>query len=200
MAESIFVTGVANGETQFGAMSTVDPMSTPLSLSVSPLQPILSDFMPTVQLTVTATLTDGSQINVTAPETGTAYRSTNPQIATVESTGLVTAVSSGTAALLAINQGIVTSTLVQVGFDADGDGDGLPDDFENANAVDPGGANRARDAGVVVNASSSFSGFPAEQVADGSRQTSWQAAAPRAGSLLDRILGRFIRSMQHLLF
>ena len=62
-----------------------------------------------------------------------------PAIATVFSEGLVTAVPSRSVLINAKNEGAVASIPIQVLLSGDSDGDGLPDDFEIAKSIDPGG-------------------------------------------------------------
>ena len=68
---------------------------------------------------------------------GTNYTSTNPTIATVDANGLVTAQSSGTVAVSALNEGALGLLTVQVVLSGDSDGDGIPDDVELANGLNP---------------------------------------------------------------
>src|SRR5213593_4685822 len=68
----------------------------------------------TVQLTVTAAISDGTSQNVTASSLGTAYESSNTAVASVDASGLVTAVSKGTAAIFASNTGVSASITLDV--------------------------------------------------------------------------------------
>ena len=81
--------------------------------------------------------------NLSAAALGTSYTTSNPNIATVDDHGLVTAVGSGTAFIAALNEGALASLAVQVLADGDTDGDGLPDDYELANGLDPANPNDA---------------------------------------------------------
>jgi hypothetical protein len=89
----------------------------------------------THQLAIAATLVDGSSQDHTAPAAGTSYTSSNPRVCTVSPAGLVTAgIASGTCVVTAVNAGLVVTVPIQVQLGRDADGDGLPDDYEAANA------------------------------------------------------------------
>ncbi len=84
------------------------------------------------QITVVATLADGSMPDVTAGSTGTTYVSSNAAIATVGPDGLVTARTDSGAVIVSIsNDGVFTSVRLVVNLGADRDGDGVPNDFED---------------------------------------------------------------------
>ena len=89
------------------------------------------------QLVVTATFPDGSTEDVSTASRGTNYTTSNGAIATVNSNGLVTAVSSGTVLISAMNEGALGLIQIQVVLSGDSDGDGIPDDVELANGLDP---------------------------------------------------------------
>ncbi len=91
----------------------------------------------TAQLTALATYPGGATGDLTAAASGTGYRTSNPAIATVSPDGLVTAVASGTAIVSAQNEGALGVVALRVLLGGDSDGDGLPDDFELANGLDP---------------------------------------------------------------
>ena len=91
----------------------------------------------TTQLTVTATFGDGSTADVTSMSAGTNYTVSNPTIATVSTDGLVTAATSGTVVMTAMNEGAVGFIQLQVVLSGDTDGDGIFDDTELANGLDP---------------------------------------------------------------
>jgi hypothetical protein len=128
----------ANRTTGFGAEITlgeVDPI--PESLAVSSPVPVLTGAQATAQLTVTARYAGGATTNVTAGSAGTAYTVSNPAIATVSPDGLLTGLSSGSVLVSATKDGALGLLQVSVQLTGDADGDGLPDDLEVANGLDP---------------------------------------------------------------
>lgn len=113
------------------------PAPTPVKISVTAPSPHLSTAGQTVQLSVTATFSDASTQDFTAGTAGTTYQTTNPKVATVSADGLVTAVGSGRALVTALNEAILGAVLIDVSMGGDSDGDGIPDDIEIANGLDP---------------------------------------------------------------
>ena len=88
-------------------------------------------------LTVMASYAEGPPQNVTLASSGTTYLSTNPAIATVSANGLVTAVRSGTVLIRASNEGTAGLITIQVLLSADTDGDGIADDVEVREGLNP---------------------------------------------------------------
>jgi hypothetical protein len=80
---------------------------------------------------------DGTQRNLTYPQTGTSFRSSNPKVATVDATGCVTAAAPGVTAISAFNGGRTASVRINVSGGPDSDGDGASDACEIANGLDP---------------------------------------------------------------
>ncbi|WP_427501178.1 Ig-like domain-containing protein [Methylomonas sp. MED-D] len=110
----------------------------PVSLKVSePTVETLSSQGATAQLKVEATYRDGTVKNVTASSNGTNYSSSNPAIVSVNAEGLVTAVSSGSVLITARKDEVVAFKRISVSTTGDADNDGLPDDFELANGLNP---------------------------------------------------------------
>ncbi|MDY7091799.1 MAG: Ig-like domain-containing protein [Acidobacteriota bacterium] len=91
----------------------------------------------TVQLNATATYPGGSDVDVSTASAGTTYRSSMATVASVDPDGLVTAAASGTVLVSAVNEGALGLLRLSVVLSGDSDGDGLPDDFELANGLDP---------------------------------------------------------------
>lgn len=117
---------------QLGAM---DPI--PSSLTLSALTTTLTQVGATAQLTVVATYPGGSTRNVTTQSTGTSYTISNPGIASISPVGVVIARSSGTVLVSAMNEGALGLVRIQVTLTGDSDGDGIPDDVELANGLNP---------------------------------------------------------------
>lgn len=123
-----------NGTIPLGAIRLGPMPPTVQSLEATATPDTLDASGSTSQLTVTATLSDGSTRDVSSASEGTTYTGSNPAIATVSPDGLVTAAGqSGTVIVSITNEGVFTAKSISVGGANDQDGDGLPDDFEAAN-------------------------------------------------------------------
>ena len=116
-------------------LGVVDPL--PVSITLTSPATVLVSGGETAQLTVTATLADDSTLDVTPSAAGTDYVSSNQSIALVSGDGLVTAVTSGTVLVSATNEGAIGIISLQVLLAGDSDGDGIPDDVELANDLNP---------------------------------------------------------------
>jgi YVTN family beta-propeller protein len=88
------------------------------------------------QLSVTATYADSTVSDVTSASSGTQYTVSNPSIATISSGGAVTAVSSGTVVIQAVNEGRQAIINIQVLLDGASHG-GIPDSWAIAHGLDP---------------------------------------------------------------
>ncbi len=114
----------------------LDPI--PSSLSIASAGAITMNVIDgTAQLTVLANYPDGSQRDVTAAVSGTNYQTTNAAIVRVSDAGLLTAKSTGEVLITARKDGAVAIKLVRVNVAGDSDNDGLPDDFEQQNGLNP---------------------------------------------------------------
>ena len=142
--QSDFFVPIGNGTVPLGdiALGVIEPI--PTAIQITALNTNLTNTSETTQLTVTGTLPDNSLKDLTTQSSGTSYTSSNSSIASVGSDGLVTAgAASGTAIISARNEGVLASILITVALSADDDSDGLPNDFEIANGLNPNDPNDA---------------------------------------------------------
>lgn len=111
----------------------------PIAASLTLLSPVtlLTSAGATAQLTVRASYSNGTVADLSRGVQGTNYFTSNPRVATVSADGLVTAVSSGTTLFSAMNEGSLGMLLITVMTSGDTDGDGIPDQFEIDNGLDP---------------------------------------------------------------
>ncbi len=109
----------------------------PVSVDIEAPNPLLSNIGATTQLSVTATLSNGSTRDVTSVVEGTNYQSSSPNVATVSEDGLVTAVGTGRALITAGHEGRLTGQLITVSTGADTDGDGISDELELELGLNP---------------------------------------------------------------
>jgi hypothetical protein len=136
--ESDYFNVVQNGTAQVPEIKFESIEPVPVSLQVTePTIGNLSSQGATAQLKVVATYRDSSIRDVTAASNGTNYSSTNPAIATVSAAGLVTAVGSGNVLITARKDEVTAFKRITVSTNGDTDNDGLPDDFESANGLNP---------------------------------------------------------------
>ena len=113
------------------------PEPVPATLQVTAPVGSLTTVGQVVQLTATATYADGTSADVTPAAAGTGYQSSNPAIASISPDGAITAHVSGNLLISALNEGALAVLRLAVVLSGDSDGDGLPDDFELANGLDP---------------------------------------------------------------
>ncbi len=182
LAQSTFLAGVPNGFTPVTEIFPGADSPIPVGLQLTTPAPVLTPTANGAQLVTTGILADGTPIDLTLSDSGTFYLSSNSAIASVSSNGFVLAFSSGRVLITAMHEGVIATTSLTVDLAQDADGDGLPDDFELANAVNPGGANLARLPGTVISASSFSSGTGPERAIDGNVLTSWFTAVGDAAN------------------
>src|SRR6185295_2465864 len=135
--QSELVVVPADGTLRVGSIDFFDPQPIPLGISLSAPASRLQSPGEVLQLAATASFADGSTGDVTLGAAGTTYRSSNPAIASVDADGRVTAQTSGNVLISAINEGAIAILDLEVLLSGDSDGDGLPDDWELANGLDP---------------------------------------------------------------
>ena len=130
---------VQNGSTVVGDLVPADanPVPVAIAIIVPYANPNLTSVGQTIQVNVRATLADGTFKDVTNSGLGTTYNTSNPKIATVSKDGSVTAISHGQAVITAKNEGAVSTVVFNIQTPVDSDGDGMPDDWEVANGLNP---------------------------------------------------------------
>ncbi len=116
------------------SLDTAEPIPVLLTVNASPTA--LNTPGATSQLTVTAVYTDGMSRDVTL-DPGTTYTVSNSLIAAIDTVGVVSARSSGSVVISATNEGVLGLARLQVTLSGDSDGDGIPDDAELANGLNP---------------------------------------------------------------
>jgi hypothetical protein len=122
-----------DGTIQLGAAQPI-----PDSLAITTPGGALTGTGGVAQLNVIATYPGGSTADVTPALAGTTYNVSNPATVTVAPNGLVTAISTGTAIVQAVNLGTQAMTSFTItGAVLDSDGDGIPDSVEIANGLNP---------------------------------------------------------------
>jgi len=91
----------------------------------------------THQIKIIATYPDASTADVTASKNGINYSTTNSSVATISSNGLVTSISSGSVLITARKDGVLAVKQLSIITTGDVDSDGLPDDYELTNGLNP---------------------------------------------------------------
>ncbi len=138
-AESALSNTVPDGTTSLGVLPISKVPVNINSIALTTAKDVLTGTGDTAQLTVTAIFDNGTQADITNAS-DTFYISSNPNIATVSNSGVVTALSPGIIIASASTDGVISTILITVtGSQAaqDSDGDGMPDSFETANGLNP---------------------------------------------------------------
>jgi hypothetical protein len=135
--QSGFLSLVPNGETIATNIKIGEVDPAPISVALASPSNNLTQVGQTAQLTATGTMPDGTTRDVGTPALGTLYISSNPAIAAVSPTGLVTAISRGTALITARNEGASATLQLNVNTIVSSANDGIPDDWKIAHGFDP---------------------------------------------------------------
>ncbi len=99
--------------------------------------PTITDPEATLPIIALGEHPDGRQIFVSSPTAGTVWTSSDPTVATVDVDGIVTPLRRGEVIIRAQIEGLSSSLRIRVDIPNDRDGDGLPDEYEVANGLDP---------------------------------------------------------------
>lgn len=134
--QSDFFTIPIDGQIEVEGLTLDQADPIPAALHLSAPVTTLTTAGQTAPLTVMAAFAGGDSADVTALA-GTNYRISNPAVATVGPQGRVTAVSGDTVLVSAVRDGAMGILQLQVVLDNDSDGDGITDDLEVANGLDP---------------------------------------------------------------
>ncbi len=134
--ESDFFVIVPDGEVEVPDIILGGTSPTPESVTI-PAVPVLTSVGETYQLAVTANFAGGATADVSAAETGTTYTVSNPAVMTITDGGQLTALVSGRVVISALNEGALGLVVVDAVLSGDTDADGLPDDLEIANGLNP---------------------------------------------------------------
>ena len=113
----------------------IEPAAVELTLSAATQR--LTVDTPEVQLLLVARLADGSQIDVSRADAGTTYTVSDGTVVTVDADGRAIALRSGRVVVSALRDGVLALLELDAVLADDSDGDGLPDDLELANGLDP---------------------------------------------------------------
>lgn len=137
-AESEYFAVPTNGRVSVGEFFKADGNSVPVELQITNEKPItLKKEGATERLSVIARYRNGNTRDVTAVVNGVNYTPSNPDVIRVDANGLITALRSGSSLITARKDGVVGIVRVNVVTSGDSDNDGIPDDIEMANGMNP---------------------------------------------------------------
>lgn len=137
--QSDWVTIPTNGSIKVGDIPLDAFEPSPSAVSIASPTTTLTAIGATSQLTVMATYPGGTTRDITLGSAGTVYGTTNSAIATVSENGLVTATGTGRVIISASSEMVLSSLLFTItqADNPDVDNDGIPDDWELANGLNP---------------------------------------------------------------
>ena len=136
-----FRTVDTNVLTVFGEFETVLEDVVPVSLDFTTgNNAILFGDKTYFKLRVFANYADGARKDVTLLASGINYTISNPNIATIDQNGVLQGLSSGRVLITARKDGAIAALSVTIVTTGDSDNDGLPDDFELENGLNPNDA------------------------------------------------------------
>ncbi|MDH5445716.1 MAG: Ig-like domain-containing protein, partial [Gammaproteobacteria bacterium] len=127
---------VNNGTVDIGEFYTDNIIETPTKLKFLNAQPlVLRSIGESQRLDILASYSNGgSQLQINS---NLNFSSSNNAIVSVDANGVLTAQSSGSSLISARRDGVVAFIRVVVSLLGDADNDGIPDDFEIANGLNP---------------------------------------------------------------
>jgi hypothetical protein len=137
VGQSDFFNVPPNGVVAIPQIDFAQPQPVPAKLTLTAASLTLASPGTTTQLSAIVTDPSGAARDVSGLAAGTNYTTSNPAVVTVSDQGVVTAVSSGLAILSALNEGALGLVRIVVAGGSDSDGDGMPNDFEIANGLNP---------------------------------------------------------------
>lgn len=115
----------------------VAPLPRRLVLHAVGDDPVIVDPEARLSVIALAEQSDGRQVLVSSPTLGTRWTTSDATVATVSEDGIVTPLRRGDVIIRAQMEGISGSLRVFVRVPDDRDGDGLPDEYEVLNGLDP---------------------------------------------------------------
>ena len=133
-----FFTINENGTVKVGNFHTIEEEQTPVSLEFASgnITQLIGE-QTFFRIRVFANYADGSREDVTRVSSGINYTVSNPDLATIDPNGILQGLNSGRVLVTARKDGTSASLSVTIVTTGDSDEDGIPDDFETANGMDP---------------------------------------------------------------